>query len=143
MCGFTFECAMTRFHGLSRAGAQQFWCTKDPGQQAFTYLAGVGGVIKGWDQGCLGMQASKRLMQGGHARSCKVMQGHARSCKVMQGHARNPHIPSGHPCRLARSHQPLDCLAPTLGGCVRTAVDEAGGLYCRERRIQALTAAQL
>ena len=29
--------------------------TKDPGQKPFTYRAGVGGVIKGWDQGCLGM----------------------------------------------------------------------------------------
>ena len=35
---------------------KKFWSTKDPGQQPFTYQAGVGGVIKGWDQGCLGMQ---------------------------------------------------------------------------------------
>jgi len=34
----------------------KFWSTKDPGQQPFTYQAGVGGVIKGWDQGCLGMK---------------------------------------------------------------------------------------
>ena len=34
---------------------KKFWSTKDPGQQPFTYQAGVGGVIKGWDQGCLGM----------------------------------------------------------------------------------------
>ena len=27
-----------------------------PWSQPFTYQAGVGGVIKGWDQGCLGMQ---------------------------------------------------------------------------------------
>jgi len=35
---------------------KKFWSTKDPGQKPFTYQAGVGGVIKGWDQGCLGMQ---------------------------------------------------------------------------------------
>ena len=33
-----------------------FWSTKDPGQQPFQYQAGVGSVIKGWDQGCLGMR---------------------------------------------------------------------------------------
>ena len=32
-----------------------FWSTKSPGQKPFTYDAGVGGVITGWDQGCLGM----------------------------------------------------------------------------------------
>ena len=32
-----------------------FSCAEDPGQQPFTYDAGVGGVITGWDQGCLGM----------------------------------------------------------------------------------------
>ena len=30
--------------------------TKDAGQQPFQYQAGVGGVITGWDQGCLGMK---------------------------------------------------------------------------------------
>lgn len=34
----------------------KFWSTKDPGQKPFEYTAGVGGVIVGWDQGCLGMQ---------------------------------------------------------------------------------------
>lgn len=34
---------------------KKFWSTKDPGQQPFKYQAGVGGVITGWDQGCLGM----------------------------------------------------------------------------------------
>ena len=34
---------------------KKFWSTKDPGQQPFEYTAGVGGVITGWDQGCLGM----------------------------------------------------------------------------------------
>jgi len=33
-----------------------FWSTTDPGQQPFTYQAGLGGVITGWDQGCLGMK---------------------------------------------------------------------------------------
>jgi FKBP-type peptidyl-prolyl cis-trans isomerase len=34
---------------------QKFWSTKDPGQSPFTYNAGVGSVITGWDQGTLGM----------------------------------------------------------------------------------------
>ena len=36
-----------------------FWSTKDDGQQPFTYQAGVGGVIAGWDQGCLGMRVGE------------------------------------------------------------------------------------
>jgi hypothetical protein len=32
------------------------WCVRAVGQQPFSYQAGVGGVIKGWDQGCLGMK---------------------------------------------------------------------------------------
>merc|ERR1711934_1102789 len=35
---------------------KKFWSTKDKGQQPFEYTAGVGGVITGWDQGCLGMK---------------------------------------------------------------------------------------
>ena len=34
---------------------KKFWSTKDPGQQPFTYNAGIAQVITGWDQGCLGM----------------------------------------------------------------------------------------
>merc|ERR1719469_1203896 len=36
-------------------GQGKFWDTKDPGQKPFSYKAGVGNVITGWDQGCLGM----------------------------------------------------------------------------------------
>lgn len=35
---------------------KQFWSTKDKDQGAFEYKAGLGKVITGWDQGCLGMQ---------------------------------------------------------------------------------------
>uniref|UniRef100_A0A0G4H779 peptidylprolyl isomerase n=1 Tax=Chromera velia CCMP2878 TaxID=1169474 RepID=A0A0G4H779_9ALVE len=38
---------------------KKFWSTKDPGQKPFTYSAGVGGVITGWDQGCLGMKVGE------------------------------------------------------------------------------------
>ena len=38
---------------------KKFWSTKDAGQQPFKYQAGVGGVIKGWDQGCLGMKVGE------------------------------------------------------------------------------------
>ena len=36
--------------------SQKFWSTKDPGQQPFTFKIGQGSVIKGWDEGVLGMQ---------------------------------------------------------------------------------------
>ena len=42
--------------GVIKETGKKFWSTKDPGQQPFTYQAGVGQVIKGWDQGLLGMQ---------------------------------------------------------------------------------------
>ena len=43
---------------------KKFWSTKDPGQQPFSYQAGVGGVITGWDQGCLGMKVGEtRLLE--------------------------------------------------------------------------------
>ena len=40
--------------GIVKETDKKFWSTKDPGQQPFTYQAGVGGVITGWDQGLLG-----------------------------------------------------------------------------------------
>ena len=45
--------------GVVLQTGKKFWSTKDPGQQPFTYQAGVGGVIKGWDQGCLGMKVGE------------------------------------------------------------------------------------
>eukprot|EP01063_Lacrimia_lanifica_P041170 TRINITY_DN953_c0_g1_i1.p2 TRINITY_DN953_c0_g1~~TRINITY_DN953_c0_g1_i1.p2 ORF type:complete len:117 (+),score=49.30 TRINITY_DN953_c0_g1_i1:60-410(+) len=45
--------------GTVKETQKKFWSTKDPGQQPFQYQAGVGGVIKGWDQGCLGMQENE------------------------------------------------------------------------------------
>merc|ERR1712070_84552 len=41
--------------GVVKETGKKFWSTKDPGQEPFTYQAGVGQVIKGWDQGLLGM----------------------------------------------------------------------------------------
>ncbi|PRQ31680.1 putative peptidylprolyl isomerase [Rosa chinensis] len=38
---------------------QKFWSTKDPGQQPFTFKIGQGNVIKGWDEGVLGMQVGE------------------------------------------------------------------------------------
>mmetsp|Transcript_247 Transcript_247/g.619 ORF Transcript_247/g.619 Transcript_247/m.619 type:complete len:126 (-) Transcript_247:86-463(-) len=50
--------------GVVKETDKKFWSTKDPGQQPFTYQAGVGGVITGWDQGCLGMQIGEvRLLE--------------------------------------------------------------------------------
>mmetsp|Transcript_38914 Transcript_38914/g.54051 ORF Transcript_38914/g.54051 Transcript_38914/m.54051 type:complete len:126 (+) Transcript_38914:140-517(+) len=34
----------------------KFWSTKDPGQQPFTFDVGLGQVIKGWDEGVMGMK---------------------------------------------------------------------------------------
>mmetsp|Transcript_12269 Transcript_12269/g.25919 ORF Transcript_12269/g.25919 Transcript_12269/m.25919 type:complete len:332 (-) Transcript_12269:129-1124(-) len=42
--------------GVVKETGKKFWSTKDPGQEPFEYQAGVGGVITGWDQGCLGME---------------------------------------------------------------------------------------
>eukprot|EP00035_Acanthoeca_spectabilis_P020244 m.431837 g.431837 ORF g.431837 m.431837 type:complete len:118 (+) comp17354_c0_seq1:81-434(+) len=42
--------------GIVKETGKKFWSTKDPGQEPFKYQAGVGGVITGWDQGCLGMK---------------------------------------------------------------------------------------
>lgn len=33
--------------------------TKDPGQKPFTFKIGQGSVIKGWDEGVLGMQVGE------------------------------------------------------------------------------------
>merc|ERR1712107_940330 len=42
--------------GVVQQTGKKFWSTKDPGQKPFSYQAGVGQVIKGWDQGLLGMK---------------------------------------------------------------------------------------
>jgi len=50
--------------GMLQQSGEEFWNTRKPGQRPFTYKAGVGGVIKGWDQGCLGMHlGEKRLLR--------------------------------------------------------------------------------
>ena len=46
----TAGCAATvHATGVVLQTGKKFWSTKDPGQQPFTYQAGVGGVIKGCD----------------------------------------------------------------------------------------------
>lgn len=45
--------------GVVKETGKKFWSTKDPGQEPFSYDAGVGGVITGWDQGCLGMEVGE------------------------------------------------------------------------------------
>mmetsp|Transcript_9077 Transcript_9077/g.15415 ORF Transcript_9077/g.15415 Transcript_9077/m.15415 type:complete len:131 (+) Transcript_9077:18-410(+) len=43
-------------YGKNNNLAEKFWSTKDPGQQPFTFAVGLGQVIKGWDEGVIGMQ---------------------------------------------------------------------------------------
>jgi len=45
--------------GVVEESSYKFWSTKDAGQQPFEYKAGVGSVITGWDQGCLGMRVGE------------------------------------------------------------------------------------
>jgi len=45
--------------GVVKETGKKFWSTKDPGQEPFSYRAGVGEVITGWDQGCLGMEVGE------------------------------------------------------------------------------------
>jgi len=42
--------------GVVQQTGKKFWSTKDAGQRPFEYQAGIGGVITGWDKGCLGMK---------------------------------------------------------------------------------------
>lgn len=46
----TVECT-----GVVKATSTKFWSTKDPGQKPFSFNVGLGQVIKGWDEGVLGM----------------------------------------------------------------------------------------
>lgn len=42
-------------YGKNRDLSQKFWSTKDAGQAPFSYYIGLGQVIKGWDEGVMGM----------------------------------------------------------------------------------------
>merc|ERR1711920_348067 len=45
--------------GKNRDLKEKFWSTKDPGQQPFSFNVGIGQVIKGWDEGVLGMKVGE------------------------------------------------------------------------------------
>mmetsp|Transcript_35542 Transcript_35542/g.77833 ORF Transcript_35542/g.77833 Transcript_35542/m.77833 type:complete len:114 (+) Transcript_35542:80-421(+) len=47
-------------YGKNRDLNTKFWSTKDPGQQPFTFRVGMGQVIKGWDEGVIGMSIGER-----------------------------------------------------------------------------------
>ncbi|XP_020090046.1 peptidyl-prolyl cis-trans isomerase FKBP12-like isoform X2 [Ananas comosus] len=44
--------------GFGKKGScrKRFWSTRDAGQQPFRFRVGFGSVIKGWDEGVIGMQ---------------------------------------------------------------------------------------
>ena len=48
--------------GVVVESGKKFWSTKDEGQQPFSYTAGVGQVITGWDQGLLGMTVGEQRL---------------------------------------------------------------------------------
>mmetsp|Transcript_7304 Transcript_7304/g.13069 ORF Transcript_7304/g.13069 Transcript_7304/m.13069 type:complete len:110 (+) Transcript_7304:37-366(+) len=52
--------------GVVKATGKKFWSSKDPGQTPFTFRAGAGDVIKGWDQGCLGMSEGEVSPRGAY-----------------------------------------------------------------------------
>ena len=54
--------------GVVQETGKTFWSTKDPDQEPFTYQAGVGQVITGWDQGILGMTLGTHLLHASAAR---------------------------------------------------------------------------
>ena len=47
--------------GVVEQTGETFWSTKDPGQTPFSYVAGVGAVIVGWDQAVLRRKAGETL----------------------------------------------------------------------------------
>ncbi|KAL8107803.1 peptidyl-prolyl cis-trans isomerase FKBP12 [Apium graveolens] len=56
--GQTVEVHCTGF-GKNADLSKKFWSTKDPGQKPFSFKIGQGNVIKGWDEGVLGMQVGE------------------------------------------------------------------------------------
>mmetsp|Transcript_20241 Transcript_20241/g.47409 ORF Transcript_20241/g.47409 Transcript_20241/m.47409 type:complete len:113 (+) Transcript_20241:293-631(+) len=42
-------------YGKDRDLTKKFWSTKDPGQAVFKFSVGMGKVIRGWDEGVIGM----------------------------------------------------------------------------------------
>jgi peptidylprolyl isomerase len=42
--------------GFLKTGMKPFWNTRDKGQRPYSFVAGVGNVIKGWDMGVMAMR---------------------------------------------------------------------------------------
>lgn len=46
--------------GYLQSGRKKFWSTKDKYQKPYKYTAGIGKVIKGWDEGVMRMRLGER-----------------------------------------------------------------------------------
>lgn len=46
-------------YGKNNDLSSKFWSTKDPGQSPFTFNVGMGRVIRGWDEGVIGMKVGE------------------------------------------------------------------------------------
>lgn len=81
--------------GVVKEGGKKFWSTKDPGQQPFTYTAGVGQVITGWGARVPGVGAIHPCLRRSHGVLVRSLAPSDQGCLGMKvGEQRELEIPS-------------------------------------------------